>query len=242
MLTCPFRYANGTSVYSVGGCSGFNSNSQCEAERGGLFLQNTNQGWSTAIGPQANDSFTLSGTDIINLGSAHIYGFPLDVLSATTTTMPMNTLGLGANSSVLNLLTGSMGAKTILSRTWSIFWGFVGAEKEHQMNGSLVFGGYDQAKVKGSNVSQSIALSNADCQTGLVVYVTDISMGFPSGNESSILDRSSGTALPMCIDPRLTGIELPSAQWFMFGGNVSGTYVGQSNSTSRATVWLADQV
>lgn len=149
------------------------------------------------------------------------------------------------NSSLLNtLLKRAQTYESIASRTWSIFWGWVGVEKEHQMNGSLVLGGYDRAKVKGGNLPQKLMYSQ-DRRTSLVIYVTDIIMGFPDGNLTNIYGGSGDTALPMCILPDLKWIQLPDGIWNNFRANVGGTYLSYSRSvlsSGEPSLYLAENV
>ncbi|KKZ61596.1 hypothetical protein EMCG_00579 [[Emmonsia] crescens] len=60
-------------------------------------------------------------------------------------------MGLGRASSFLDVLNAQ---NKISSRTWSLFWGQQGLEAFHQMEGNLVLGGYDRAKIKGDNFTK----------------------------------------------------------------------------------------
>ena len=65
-------------------------------------------------------------------------------------------IGLGFNLTILNILKS---AGHIGSRTWSLCWGLAGATAHAQVDGSLVFGGYDAGKVKGPNFTQPLTAS-----------------------------------------------------------------------------------
>jgi len=52
----------------------------------------------------------------------------------------INTLGFGRNSTLLNALVAS-GA--LSSRSWGFWQGWTGAESKNQIDGNLIFSGYD---------------------------------------------------------------------------------------------------
>lgn len=112
----------------------------------------------------------------------------------------MMALGLGPNSTILNVLKN---AGLIGSRTWSLFYGLKGSQSASQLNGSLVLGGYDGAKVSGTKYTQSLTTDNDACATQMVVTITDMTLNFPNGTDVSIMGTSKSSAITACIDPTL---------------------------------------
>ncbi|PQE19414.1 Peptidase aspartic protein [Rutstroemia sp. NJR-2017a BBW] len=111
---------------------------------------------------------------------------------------PQTAMGLGSNSTILNALSAS---GQIASRTWSMFWGRVGATSATQMDGSFVFGGYDRAKVSGQNHTQSLSTSKQSCPTGMLVTITDMTLNFSNGTDISLFDGAESTAISACLVP-----------------------------------------
>lgn len=106
-------------------------------------------------------------------------------------------IGLGLNSTLLNVLKT---AGTVYSKTWSMWYGITGAAT-NQMDGSLVLGGYDKAKVKGTNASENIVATSA-CSSGLQVTVSEIMLNFPNGTNAGLFARGNlGNRLAFCIYP-----------------------------------------
>ncbi|KAK7908463.1 hypothetical protein PG985_015766 [Apiospora marii] len=110
---------------------------------------------------------------------------------------PTVAFGLGANSTILNTLKR---ASKIISKSWSLFWGRNGGTASSQLDGSIVFGGYDRAKVSGPKYIQALSKS-AGCATRLVVTISDMILNFPNGTNVSIFPQSRSTALAACIIP-----------------------------------------
>ena len=137
-----------------------------------------------------------------------------------------NVLGLGHNSTILNAL---VSAGAILSRTFSIFQGWTGAQTKFQTDGSLILGGYDSAKIIGNNITQPFAV-DASCPNGLVISVTDINMNLQNGSDISIIGESHGSAITACITPALNPIGLPEPIWWAFTNVTGVAEIGQSES------------
>lgn len=104
-------------------------------------------------------------------------------------------LGLGSNSTVLRVLKES---GKIASRTWSFFWGR-GFGMSSQLDGHLIFGGYDRAKVSGQRYTHPMTPGVAQCESQLVVNVTDLTMNFDNGTDVSIFGADSNP-IPTCIN------------------------------------------
>lgn len=86
-----------------------------------------------------------------------------------------------------------------MSRTYSWWYGLVGAIADAKMDGQLAFGGYDAAKATGSNYTKSLAPNSLSCTTGMNVIVSDLVLNFPNGTDASIIAPYSG--LSSCILP-----------------------------------------
>ncbi|KAI1139320.1 acid protease [Hypoxylon sp. FL0543] len=112
---------------------------------------------------------------------------------------PMASLGLGTNSTFLNRLKDS---GKVASRSWSFFWGRNGGSSTSQIDGSLVFGGYDRAKLSsGERYVEKLQNSTSPCATQMIVTITDMVLNFPNGTDVSIFPKSLSTALVACIVP-----------------------------------------
>jgi len=138
----------------------------------------------------------------------------------------LNALWLGSNCTVLN---GLHTAGLIASRSWSLFWGLIGGDASSQMDGSLVLGGYDAAKVVRDNFTDHLSI-NPYCGSRILVTVTDIEMNLPDGGHqsiigTSIIGTSRGAAI---IGPETPVIAIPSDVWSGFSNHSGGTYIGRS--------------
>lgn len=111
-------------------------------------------------------------------------------------------LGIGANSTILTALKES---GKIASRTWSMFWGLTGMAPSQQSNGTFVFGGYDAAKVSGSNYTRALG-STSVCGSGMLVTVSNIQLQYPNGTSPSLYSASRSTAINACILPEFPGL------------------------------------
>lgn len=157
---------------------------------------------------QENDKYTPThdtwATDSIVLDSnVSLSNFPLGLQDNQN--FHIHALGLGKSSTFLNTLTSQ---RIIPSKTWSLFWGLMGANPTTQMDGNLVFGGYDAAKLSGENLTRKFHRSN-DCDTGLTVIVSDIIANPASRPSQSILGTPKARPLRMCIDPWYPIISIP---------------------------------
>ncbi|CAK7210117.1 hypothetical protein SBRCBS47491_000662 [Sporothrix bragantina] len=142
-------------------------------------------------------------------GNITLDGFPLGVALSDwgeQAYTPMMGIGLGTNSTLLNWLVSS---GQIASRSWSYFWGRAtvpGASStpSEQLDGSVVFGGYDRAKVTGDKFTQPMTSSEPNCPSQLVVTITNIELNFSNGSDASIFPASSSTAITACLTPALS--------------------------------------
>lgn len=143
----------------------------------------------------------------------------------------MNTLGLGLNSTLLSALL-STGA--IASKTFGIFQGWTGAQRQHQSDGGLTIGGYDAAKVVGDNFTLPLAQQD-DCSSDLVISVTDMKLNLENGSNVSILAESQGSAMKACIQPNFSPMTLSQDIWGAFS-NITGQ-VETGRSVSPLNYW-----
>lgn len=120
--------------------------------------------------------------------------------------------------------TGAIGSKS-----WGFWQGWTGAEASQQLDGSLIIGGYDEAKLTGPNVTLPIQYDDS-CPGGLLITVTDITMNLKNGSDLSILGASHASALRVCVNPTPSFIGMPYDMWTGFLNNSGSTEVGRSDS------------
>ena len=170
------------------------------------------------------------GTDTLIVNTTlSIPDFPLGILRGSTEFQ--NTLGLGSNSTLLNALVST---GVILSRTFSIFQGWTGAQTQYQTDGSLILSGYDSAKITGNNITLPFAVEGS-CGSGLVISVTDIKMNLNNGSNVSIIGESRGSAMRACIDPTFSPISLSEEIWWAFTNVTGVAEIGRS--FSQINLW-----
>ncbi|KAG9254075.1 aspartic peptidase domain-containing protein [Emericellopsis atlantica] len=109
---------------------------------------------------------------------------------------PMMAVGLGTNSSILNMLKAD---GSILSRTWSMFHGWTGASSTSQHDGTFVFGGYDRAKVSGRGYKMSLT-KDEGCASEMMITVGDMILNFPNGTTKSLF-TSESKSFSACLVP-----------------------------------------
>lgn len=136
-------------------------------------------------------------TDRLSLGNGTAHKFPIgmpgfdhgDIFDTQAN------VGLGQNSTLLNALKDS---GQIASRSYSYWWGVNSATSTNAMDGHLVLGGYDAAKVTGPNITRSLLPPSASCPSGMLMTVTNMILGFPNGTRADMLAPST---LSACIQP-----------------------------------------
>lgn len=138
--------------------------------------------------------------------------------------LTMNSIGLGKNSTLLNYL---VSAGAIASRTWSMWQGYTGADSQHQIDGTLVLGGYDAAKAFYGNITIPL-VPDPNCPSGLVAVVTNIVMNLANGSNPSIVHPSAGFALRACITPDYPLMTLSQDIWDNFTNVANTTDAGRS--------------
>ena len=231
-----FRRWNNTYIFdSSVSCPNLDTPVGCAGRWGGFFVESSSTSWAQAasfaalstaretIGDHDQD---LPGNDTVHLNSSlALTTFPLGISRVKDTYGSMNSIGLGSNSTLLNAL---VSAGTIASKTWAFFQGWTGAESNQQMDGSLVLGGYDKAKVMGNNITLPFSES-LNCISHLIVTITDIKMNLKNGSNPSILGPSAGSAFKACIKPDVHVTGLSSDIWSSFVG-ISGVHeIGRSD-------------
>jgi len=167
-------------------------------------------------GGDPSDTFRALGThvwyndwamDTLKAGNTTLEDFPIgmsgfDVGGIFDT---QANIGLGRNSTLLNALHDK---GHISSRTYSFWWGLNSASSSLSMDGQLVLGGYDAAKVMGPNITQKLLPSAVGCGSGMYLTVTNMILGFPNGTKADMLAPSVITA---CIQ-----LDFPSVASFRY--------------------------
>ena len=77
----------------------------------------------------------------------------------------------------------------IASKTFGIWYGLMGAEASDQMDGSLVLGGYDVAKITGGSYTDALGPPYPGCSSGILATVADINMELLNGGSISIIQE-----------------------------------------------------
>lgn len=206
--------------------NGFCSNpdyadSACLTWRGGQYdldASETHESIEAGSIPQEPNPDTLRfldfSKDTIRLNdSTSLTEFPIGTVSRGSRDgsghQPLSGIGLGVNSTILKALKDS---GRIASRSWSMFYGWMGADPETQRDGTFVFGGYDRAKVSGSGLE--LPMTTGDCETRMMVTISDLVLNFPNGTEASLFPESKRTMLA-CVDPSYpVAISLPSKDFY----------------------------
>lgn len=89
-----------------------------------------------------------------------------------------------------------------------------GGADDSQMDGSLVLGGYDSAKVSGANYTQNLQFSNT-CSSGMSSVLTDITLNFRNGTNQSLFAGVKSAAVNTCLDPDFPALmTIPLSPYF----------------------------
>lgn len=209
----------------------------CSATAGGIWHKERSSSWlqtfSSDALQSAPESFPdkfdkLIGIETIRIGSSlPLSNFP--VILSPSLLGGQNILGLARNSTLLNRLSSD---GLIASRAWGYYQGWTGAETQHQLDGSLVLGGYDEAKTIGKNASFFFG-GEGTCNSGLSFTISDIKMNFLNGTHVSIIDPSPGSAMGACLSFSYPLVSLPVDMWNSFVQfsevNVLGRALGANN-------------
>ena len=212
----------------------------CRAQTGGWFDESVSPSWHWASNsstlPKATETLSDHQSDVFGNDTVHvnstldITGFPLGVNRGTGGSVgdQMNSIGLGTNSTILNAL---VSANAIASRTWGYSQGWAGAEAIHQVDGSLVLGGYDAAQTKGKHITLPFA-RNPSCVSNLVVNITNMKMNLKNGSDLDIFSSSAGNDMQGCISPDYPLISLSENVWNSFVSVSGSRETGRANGTN----------
>ncbi|KAI1948347.1 hypothetical protein LOZ57_002698 [Ophidiomyces ophidiicola] len=198
---------NHTFVYGTNGfCNGYSSVA-CETYRGGRYDQFASQtAGRVSPGLTPNDAPPYPElswvSENVTLGkTVALEKFPVGVALSGWGNQGYHhqaAMGLGANSTMLRSLKS---AGRIASRSWGMFWGRTGATKGSQLDGGVVLGGYDRAKVSGQNYTYNLDNSNAECPTSMLVTVSAMTLNFANGSAVSMFDGTESLPFSACIVP-----------------------------------------
>lgn len=216
-------------------CPVSQSPNACAGGRGGFFNERASTTYS-AVDDGENSEITREGasehkndtfgTDTLETNSTlSLKDFDFGVNSGVIDSY--NMLGLGHNSTLLDSLLAS---KAVNSRTYSYWEGWSGAEAQHQMDGIVTFGGYDEAKISGQNITLPItSIDPETCRTGYIVMVTDFKVTV-NGSPKSLFGGSLATAFRSCIDEGFAVSSIPSDIWESFVDATGVTETGHRST------------
>lgn len=109
---------------------------------------------------------------------------------------PFNTFSLEPESTFIRALQQQ---GHIASNVWSFWWGADTTNAQQSQDGSIVFGGYDRAKVSGQNYTGPLHPTSS-CSSGIQVNVRDILLTFPNGTQTGIVSPGQ-SGFTSCIHP-----------------------------------------
>ncbi|KAI9867414.1 MAG: hypothetical protein M1813_008972 [Trichoglossum hirsutum] len=193
------RVRNGRDCGSQGNVT---AQSGCEGASGGVFdidksFEKAPDGkWDVpSIDPLPAGATVSQGYSLATFtGGLQIQDFPFEVWSDAKSSNRSG-FALGRNSSVLKRF---LDAAAVPSTVLGIFFG--SRSQDQSVDGSLVIGGYDRSRVKGSFTNFTIAqyLPNASCP--LQVQVKDVQLSGSNGSHSLFADSGGTVTMTACID------------------------------------------
>ncbi|KAH8909281.1 acid protease [Coniochaeta sp. PMI_546] len=202
---------NNTMVYGTSGFCELRheawTETGCVTFRGGEYTMITSQSrkippsnaYPVESAPYPQMSFV---SDTIKLNDNHsLTNFPMGIALSGWGEQgyhPQMAIGMGANSTMLNMLKST---GRIASRVFGIFWGRTGATSRTQLDGSMVFGGYDRAKVIGQPYTQFMIDDRSVCSTGMAVTITDLVLNFANGSNVSLFPGAKTSSIAACLVP-----------------------------------------
>ena len=167
--------------------------------------------------------------DVFTFGDIKLSQYPIGMpgSDAVRGNVKQENLGLGRNSTLLNALYES---KQITSHSYSWWWRKTGPIEK--MDGSMVLGGYDRAKVSGENYTQSVATPKIACQSGLQVSISDLRLDFLNGTTASILQGPARKSIDACLEPHNPSVAMLQAPYITSFEELTGTHnVGSTEPT-----------
>ncbi len=210
--------------------------SSCWGASGGVynvdetFQQASDGTWNvTVLDPPPQGATMLQGYDVaVFAGGVRIPGFPFEVWSKRDV-LNKSSLGLGPNSSVLR---GFAAADTVPSTAMGLFYG--SRSQNHGVNGELIIGGYDSARLKGPFTNFTIGANHLNFPCPLQVQLRDVRLNNVNGSHSLFAD--SGATVPACIDPLQNGFTFTKSMLDIFtsltkfpDGSASSSSYGSNN-------------
>ncbi|MDI1486184.1 MAG: hypothetical protein OHK93_005410 [Ramalina farinacea] len=214
-------------------CAANDTDDQCMVRFGGLFDGANSSTYHfypglTAPGlPQSSSSEKTADdtfTDAISLSPGlSLTEFPVRINRAFNYLVSTyNYVGLSPTSILMNsLVTGAQ----VSSNSIGYCSGWAGADITHDVDGNLVLGGYDRAKIAGPNATQSIARTN-DCLNGFKLRLTNISLNLSNGRNISLMNTSD-VGHTACIDTVSDSIRLTPSLWSSFLRSSGSTETGR---------------
>lgn len=211
--------------FSAPFCFDDTTKTQCLTIRGGTYHPSSSTTVSenldvVAAGGDPSDTQRTVGSHIwyndwtidrLTLGNETLNDFPIGMAGFDYGEIfnAQSVIRLGRNSALLNTLkdTGK-----IPSRTYSFWWGRNSAAQSNSMDGQLVLGGYDAAKVVGPILTQKLQPSSVGCGSGMYLTLTNMVLGFPNGTKADMLAPST---LSACVRLDYPAISSPRYDPFM---------------------------
>ncbi|KAF1994255.1 acid protease [Amniculicola lignicola CBS 123094] len=188
----------------------------CMTLRGGFFTPDDSKTYQNDTAPTPTNSNwdpkeTLKsgevGADLFMLNENNsLPDFPFGITQSEITVPLANgnaqtALGLGRNSTILSMLEQ---AGTIGSKSWGYWWGLDGATERAKMDGNLVLGGYDRAKIKNlDNNYTGNFMERGLCPQGMAITINEVRLNFPNGSEPNLLQSAP---LQTCVCPQCPNV------------------------------------
>ena len=235
---CADRASERDNIYVNDGqarCAANDTTDQCTVRFGGLFDGANSSTYHfytglTAPGlPQSSSSDktsddTFTDTILFNSGLS-LTEFPLRInREFTYLANSYNYVGLRTESLLMrSLIAGTQ----VSSNAIGYSSGWDGADITHDIDGSLVLGGYDRAKTAGPNLTQSIRTADTqDCLNGFKLSLTDLSLNLSNGRNISLMN-SSDVGHTACIDTVSDSMRLTPSLWSNFLRSSGSTETGR---------------
>lgn len=240
-------YLNDTWIYNAtDSFCGEQTSDQCLTYRGGLFDTQSSSSYvqeddvytaggdpsDVAQKPPPHIRYNAWATDTLSVENASLSNFPIGMpgLDFGGDFDAQANFGLGQNSTLLQRLKDE---GHIASRSWSYWWGVENALSRSAMDGHLVLGGYDAAKVSGAPYTQPLRNSSAACPSGMILPIGNLLLNFPNGSSS---DLNPSSVLTACLQPDFPSIMTVPAEpyWWRFQ-DITGT---RFSNKSLGTNWF----
>ncbi|KAI1204291.1 aspartic peptidase domain-containing protein [Annulohypoxylon truncatum] len=222
LILLPWPELNNTWIYNQGFCDAVYIWNYfcCLTRRGGYYLESESTTWVKAnditlaggapieaetqreLGIGKLITSSLGGTDKFTFNTTgNLVDFPVGLPTMNWDDGPtmLHAMGMGTNSTILNVL---FQTRRIGSRVWSMFWCRIWAALDgSSLDGSVVFGGYDQQKTAGKGYTQPLDSSeDAGCSTGMAVQISKLTLHNFYVETADLLESS--TRIMACIVPQ----------------------------------------